>query len=406
MYQYGTAWGRPQQPVLPPGWESKWDPNTRRLFYINHATKTTQWELPTQAASATPKNVSTSVEPDSSMVRMIVSEYYNVSTQLAESLLRVNQNDLANVRSTLSDRGYSKKKKVEPKENFVRSLQSTFPSAPVDIIREVLVNTSNNFAGARTSLEAMGYKRGTALPTAKSSKASKIDKQATSPTKVGSTESSTKTNTKLSNEEKQKRLQVLKRQFASLDESLIELALIGTKYDVELSATLLKSSIESVKDSSKSTAQSSTSYTSSTVFGFSSQSSLSPVVFGEEEPKEQTSPKREFPSNSITTDTPKKEIQSVQPKFTQRSNAAPKKYKIAPRRTPQPGTYISPLRTTPQGPSPGLYMGPNYSLLLQTRVKAMGPNKRLQTGPQSKNRCGPLRSNHRGRAGIDVGPVR
>ncbi|KAK3598059.1 hypothetical protein CHS0354_042432 [Potamilus streckersoni] len=33
-------------PNLPPGWEKRLDPNTRRYFYINHNSGTTQWEPP------------------------------------------------------------------------------------------------------------------------------------------------------------------------------------------------------------------------------------------------------------------------------------------------------------------------------------------------------------------------
>ena len=37
---------RPQQAPMPPGWEAKWDPNNRKWFFVNHATKKTQWEDP------------------------------------------------------------------------------------------------------------------------------------------------------------------------------------------------------------------------------------------------------------------------------------------------------------------------------------------------------------------------
>lgn len=35
-----------QQNTLPPGWEAKWDPGSKRWFYINHITKITQWDAP------------------------------------------------------------------------------------------------------------------------------------------------------------------------------------------------------------------------------------------------------------------------------------------------------------------------------------------------------------------------
>lgn len=35
-----------QLPALPPGWEERQD-NLGRTFYVNHATRTTQWQRPT-----------------------------------------------------------------------------------------------------------------------------------------------------------------------------------------------------------------------------------------------------------------------------------------------------------------------------------------------------------------------
>ena len=33
-------------PALPQGWEAKYEPTSRRWYFINHYTKTTQWEDP------------------------------------------------------------------------------------------------------------------------------------------------------------------------------------------------------------------------------------------------------------------------------------------------------------------------------------------------------------------------
>jgi hypothetical protein len=42
-----SASGPAPPPVLPPGWESRYDTVTGRTFYIDHNTRTTQWSLPT-----------------------------------------------------------------------------------------------------------------------------------------------------------------------------------------------------------------------------------------------------------------------------------------------------------------------------------------------------------------------
>ena len=37
---------------LPPGWSAKFDPRMNRWYYINHNTKTTQWEKPVAQESS------------------------------------------------------------------------------------------------------------------------------------------------------------------------------------------------------------------------------------------------------------------------------------------------------------------------------------------------------------------
>ncbi|RUS76546.1 hypothetical protein EGW08_015701 [Elysia chlorotica] len=41
-------------PPLPPGWEAKFDPGQHTYFFINHHTKTTQWEDPRFQQQAAP----------------------------------------------------------------------------------------------------------------------------------------------------------------------------------------------------------------------------------------------------------------------------------------------------------------------------------------------------------------
>lgn len=119
MYNYG-GWNRQQQQQqqqLPAGWEPKWDPNNRRWFYIDHNTKTTHWELP-QQRSPFPQQQNTA----------------RFSASTAQPA-------------------------IVPKQNFVNSLKNQFPSAGEEVIKEVLVNTNNNFMGAKVALESLGYSR-------------------------------------------------------------------------------------------------------------------------------------------------------------------------------------------------------------------------------------------------------
>jgi hypothetical protein len=41
----------------PPGWEMKYDPSSGKPFYVNHATKATQWEPPANTALSTGKRM-------------------------------------------------------------------------------------------------------------------------------------------------------------------------------------------------------------------------------------------------------------------------------------------------------------------------------------------------------------
>ena len=53
----------PTSPGLPYGWEEKFEPNTGRFYYINHNTRTTQWEKPVQALSQDFNNMRISPQP-------------------------------------------------------------------------------------------------------------------------------------------------------------------------------------------------------------------------------------------------------------------------------------------------------------------------------------------------------
>jgi TolA-binding protein len=50
--------GQQQEPPLPPGWEAKYDAVNKRVFYVDHNTKTTTWTRPqcTPAAAAAASN--------------------------------------------------------------------------------------------------------------------------------------------------------------------------------------------------------------------------------------------------------------------------------------------------------------------------------------------------------------
>ena len=53
----------PSSAGLPPGWEERVDPTSGRKFYINHANKSTSWELPTAGGGAPPSQPSYAQAP-------------------------------------------------------------------------------------------------------------------------------------------------------------------------------------------------------------------------------------------------------------------------------------------------------------------------------------------------------
>lgn len=54
----GASQQQQQEPPLPPGWEAKYDAVNKRVFYVDHNTKTTTWTRPqwTPPAAAAASN--------------------------------------------------------------------------------------------------------------------------------------------------------------------------------------------------------------------------------------------------------------------------------------------------------------------------------------------------------------
>lgn len=66
---YGFSNNYTNSRALPPGWEQRVDPKTRRPYYVDHNTKTTQWDPPSMrsyhsAASTSNPNITRSIDPN------------------------------------------------------------------------------------------------------------------------------------------------------------------------------------------------------------------------------------------------------------------------------------------------------------------------------------------------------
>ncbi|XP_076822475.1 uncharacterized protein LOC143468892 isoform X1 [Clavelina lepadiformis] len=97
---------------LPEGWESKYDPSSRKWYYINHTTKKTQWDDPRlsqqQTSSATKQAPNNVTIADSDKIAHIMS-VFDVNRIIVSSLLIANKNQVENVKATLLGMGYRKK---------------------------------------------------------------------------------------------------------------------------------------------------------------------------------------------------------------------------------------------------------------------------------------------------------
>lgn len=406
MYQYqGWTQMQRQTPKLPPGWEVKWDPNTSRWFYINHITKKTQWEPPTQETAGPAQTTTSFIHADPEKTKLLLKEYENVTEDYIKTVLRIHQNNLSSVRSTLASRGIKKRPQVHPKSHFVLTLKKQFPSAPEDVIKELLVSTSNNFVGARTSLESMGFKR--VYETEVQQKPQTVKKPAKPAAstlkpnvRVEESSSASVSPKKLSESEKEKRLKAMRKKFPDIDKSLIELSLIGTEYDITLAATVLQSSLDSV--SRKQSKASEPSEPRGDLYTPVPTSKLEPVIFGaDEDRREQTPASSESGEFWRKTRPQPQNVRSYEAVKTVRVTCP----KVTPVRRQHARAYASKSSVTSVGPDPSLCNGPNHSLLLKERIWSMGPDRSLRQGPQKQNRCGPLRSNAKGRAHINAGPA-
>ncbi|CAK8673494.1 unnamed protein product [Clavelina lepadiformis] len=457
---YGSGSGaKPVQAPLPAGWEAKYDPQSRKWFYINHATKTTQWVDPRLGLQQTPTSstkfiqsspavkrapeTTSFIDADPAKIKTIKSKY-NINDELVRSLLRTHNNNVDKVEASLKEMGY--KLKVEPSPNMVSLLKLQYPTAAEFTIRDQLIQTNNNVQAARLNLQALGYKRGdgsskSSATTSNVPKTTPVKK--TTPQKV----KQKKTASQIS-EEKRKAKITLKKAFPNVDDTTLDLCLSVSDNNVELAKGILKKKQEDDKKK-KTTARISreVSTPSPSKPTEVSTASFEPVVFGDEpstsvevipskayafilkrrypdafeyeindqllatkndlekasEAMERLGYKKEektkpSPSNTSTSTINLKQTAQTRLKTQYQKAKTTKTVKVLN------NAYKSALRMEPVGPNTGLCKGPDPTMLLQTYVEKLGPNRANRMGPQRSNRGGPQRENHSGPARIAVGP--
>lgn len=426
-----AGWGN--QARLPAGWEAKWDPGSRRWFYIDHHTKTTHWELPKNLPRQTvvPRadflanlkaqypqahqdiikqvlvdksnnfmqskmqlqsmgyQMKQEVIADAKLAKQLVSEHISVSQTFAESLLIQHNNDIHAVKRALGAKGYQKRAVIQPVARHIKTLLLEFPDADEQTIKQVLVSNSNVIQHARSTMEVMGYKK------AGKSQPQQAPKKSTSPKK-------STTPKKLTETEKKRRLNDLKRKFPGLSERIIEMSLEGTDYNADLAGSVLKRSLESVNAKTSNTATTETGTSASAESSEYKSASLEPVIFGDDGNQEDPFPYTPKISTTPSSSVPKQAAYTI-PERAARIKVTVEKRVFTKKQVPS--GYVSRYRCTPSGPNPDLVSGSNHSLLQEFLIKPTGPNVSHRCGPLPSNRFGPDPGMKQGTGGLAVGPM-
>ncbi|KAG5876111.1 hypothetical protein JTB14_013690 [Gonioctena quinquepunctata] len=145
---------------LPPGWEAKQDETTGRYYYINHYTRTTTWEDPTnrhKPFQGTPRHVQHEFIPLQDMKPRMSP--LNVRSP------KVQDSSMSNAVID-TDEAVAKISAMFPtvSETHIRMLlkncrymKSIFPQADETMILEILQNNENNIQKTSDALKEMGF---------------------------------------------------------------------------------------------------------------------------------------------------------------------------------------------------------------------------------------------------------
>lgn len=136
-------------PPLPPGWEARYHHQHKQYFYINHNTKTTQWDDPRYThADATMNLSSTSAGP------MSLIDYGPLDNQPPTEIALHSLNANGHVQDT----NVQCETKVDSKKEIFEQVQAQFPDCPYYIIQNILHDASQDKVKAESRLIQLGYR--------------------------------------------------------------------------------------------------------------------------------------------------------------------------------------------------------------------------------------------------------
>ncbi|KAH3795156.1 hypothetical protein DPMN_148703, partial [Dreissena polymorpha] len=163
-------------PPLPPGFEARWDPTQRAYFFIDHTNKTTTWQDPrfppsgpvpppvTHQAAAQSLNQGAGLRPTGGATAgqkvpmSMKSRQVGATTTIESSDSSSSEEEEENFDNLFAS---SQEEKVDLMK--LHQLRQSFPSAPEDVIQQLLKSHHNNTVRVSNALHEMGYKRAEAV---------------------------------------------------------------------------------------------------------------------------------------------------------------------------------------------------------------------------------------------------
>ncbi|GFO49637.1 E3 ubiquitin-protein ligase nedd4-like [Plakobranchus ocellatus] len=381
-------------PPLPPGWEAKFDPAQHTYFFINHNTRTTQWEDPRFAMPVAPpsprptptSNAAAAASSLSSAGARLGQHRYEAIALKDMNLSRGGQRHQlgdSRVESSLTNNA-----------SIVQKLQSEFPAATAELITDMLSSCQNSEFRARQQLKDLGFASRLSVSTSSG--------RATSPAKRGSGGASPNRHSQqpkpkpqpaaspkreISEAEKTRIINQMKEEFPNSNPDVVRIAMGTCNFDVQQGRELIKAFEQREAGDGTSNqyrpGHSRPMPTSSRPSQSPSRSGRSPAAVPS------TSRGAHGDSGSLA--------QQPQHVGAWKVTRVRQKKKNSTVVTSQPGVASgrsaavaeASNRTAAVGPNPDLRKGPGGTLLMAEYIHAQGPNKEIRHGPDHSRIAGP-----------------
>ncbi|GFR77138.1 serine/arginine repetitive matrix protein 1-like isoform X1 [Elysia marginata] len=429
LTMYATRQAPKWVPPLPPGWEAKFDPGQHTYFFINHQTRTTQWEDPRFQ-----KRPSPAPTPQPSAAAAAATSLSQSGGKTGSSSARYESLQMRDFGST-SKGGQRQSSQGESSLTNLRAvmlkkLQTEFPAATKELIEDMLTSCQNDEARTRQQLKNLGFGVKPVSDMGRSSLSPSASARGASPTRRTSRgasparheqqqpKSTTPTpKREVSEAEKTRIVDQLKREYPNCDPNVVEIASTTCEFDLEQSRELIKAfqKRETEEDRNRGSRGGASSHITTNSVSSQrtqpSQQSLLPAGLSDETSRpvqtgtshqHRTGHSRGSTSHAghaggatrgARGDGAGGGSQPQQARAQQVTRPRHKKTRQTAVVTSQPSVHRpvteSSNRTATVGPNHELRRGPDSSLLMSDYIHAQGPNKDLRHGPDESRIAGP-----------------